>query len=90
MKEIDIKNSLRKLGYHCRILLFGFARTILGTLIVLAIALSIYGLWSIPKEGGYAAVFDFVMSCVLLTIAGVSMYILGLPGKINTKKKGGK
>ena len=40
-------------------------------------ALSVYGYIMIPKEGGYAAVGEFVVATAMLLLALVVMYAMG-------------
>lgn len=88
MTKSDIKNSLNKIKHHLRILFSGAACVVISTLVVGLLAFTVYGFCAIPKEAGYAAVIDFVVSGLTLAVALANMYYLGLCRK--TKKKGVK
>lgn len=65
------------IGHHIMIMLKGFARVILGAISAGVVGLACYGLVLVPGESGYAAVADFVLSVMLLTFAGLLIYLLG-------------
>jgi hypothetical protein len=84
MRTVIIKNALKRIAGHAGMLLNGLIRTVCGALNAGLIAFSIYGFANIRHEGGYAAVFDFIASCAILTIALLNVYMLGC------KKRGKK
>lgn len=73
------------IAYHARILGKGFARMLIGNLTAGFIAAAVFGFTMIPKEGGYAAVADFLVAVICLVIAVMGVYIMG-----GSKKKGAK
>ena len=77
----DKKDLLIKVGYHARIMINALMRMLLSTLTIVLFVIAIAGFCLVAKEGGYAAVFDFIWSCVTFAIAVVSMYFLGNPRK---------
>ena len=77
MEEARRKSAFSKVIFHARILWRGFCRTICGTLIALMIAISICGFVSITTKTGWAAVWRFVVACVLLTEGFVNMHFIG-------------
>lgn len=60
-------------------------RTLSGTAVSATIALAVYGYASIPGDGGYLAVCEFVLATATLGVALGFVYFIG-GGK---KKKGG-
>ena len=77
MNENKFKNAMKLIGFHARNLLRGLARTLYGTFTAGLFAFAVYGFVVINREDGYAAVFDFVASVCVLTIALVNAYVLG-------------
>ena len=73
------------IAYHARILGKGFVRMLIGAATAGFIATSVYAFTVIPKEGGYAAVGDFLLAITCLVIAFCGVYIMG-----GSKKKGAK
>ena len=63
----------------------GLVRSLWGTAVVGCIGLAVYGYMSIPSEGGYVAVAEFIVASGILCIATTGMYIMG-----GTTKKEGK
>ena len=84
MKKVNFDKVLKKAKFHADIMLRGLARTLYGSLIAGLIAFAVYGFVLIQKEGGYAAVFDFIAACATLTVALANAYVLG------NKRRGGK
>ena len=72
------------------ILLNGFIAVIISCLIVSLLGFAIYGLFSIPNEMGFAAVFDFIISCLSLVVAVANLYYLGRRKQVRPTKKGSK
>lgn len=77
MKKERFLIILENVKSHGGILLKGLARTIYGTVVSLAIGLSVYGFIMTESEAGYIAVSDFVGSCGLLAIALFNVYVMG-------------
>ena len=84
MEAARIKMTLTRAKFHARILWRGFFRTVYGSLIAGLIAMAIYGFVSASKEAGWDAVFDYVVSAVLLLESIGNMYFMG-----RLKKNGG-
>jgi predicted lipid-binding transport protein (Tim44 family) len=84
MKKASFNKVFKKAKFHADIMLRGLARTLYGSLIAGLIAFAVYGFVLIQKEGGYAAVFDFIAACATLTVALANAYVLG------NKRRGGK
>ena len=84
-----IKIAFAKVKFHARVLWRGFCRTIYGTMIALLIAMAIYGFVSITSKTGWAAVWRFVVACVLLSEGIGNMYFMGRKktGAGNRKKR---
>lgn len=78
-------NEFKKIVYHGKILMKGFLRMTCGAVVAGLIGLAAYGFATIPSEGGYVAVLNFMAACLLLGIAFAFMYAMG-GGK---KKRGG-
>lgn len=70
MKKVNIV-------HYAKITLKGFVRVILGAINAGLISLAVYGFMVVPGENGYAAVADFVLSVMLLILAGLFIYLLG-------------
>ena len=83
MEAERINVALTSAKFHARILWRGFLRTVYGALIAGLIAMSIYGFVSARNEAGLEAVFDYIVSAVLLIEALGNMYFMG------RRKKGG-
>ena len=64
--------------YNVKTLLRGLVRVIWGALTAGLIGLAVYGFTSIPNEGGYVAVFDFVATVAILVLVLASVYMLGV------------
>ena len=88
MEAARIKMALAKFKFHARILWRGFLRTVYGALISGLIAMAIYGFVSAPKEAGWDAVFDYIVSVVLLIEAIGNMHFIGRRNNGGTKSKG--
>ena len=73
------------IAYHARVLGTGFVRMLVGAITAGFIAAAVYGFAIVPKEGGYAAVGDFLLSIFCLVVAFAGVYIMG-----GSKKKGAK
>lgn len=84
MKSEKLREVLERIAYHGGILLKGLSRTIYGTVVSLAIGMSVYGFITTESEAGYIAVSDFVGSCTLLVIGLLNVYVMG--GKKGWKK----
>ena len=83
MDAARINMALTRAKFHARILWRGFFRTVYGALIAGMIAMAIYGFVSASKEAGWDAVFDYIVSAVLLIEAIGNMHFIG------RMKKGG-
>ena len=70
-----------------RILLRGAAKSLYGSAVVGLIGLAVSGFRSIPAEGGYRAVWDFLGAAAALAAALSAMYAFGGRGQ---KKSGGR
>ena len=77
MKRVNFKKIQKQAKFHLDVLLKGLVRTLYGTLTAGLFAFAIYGFVLIKKEGGYAAVFDFIAACATLTVALANAYVLG-------------
>ena len=89
MEVARIKIAFAKVKFHARVLWRGFCRTVYGSLIALLIAMAIYGFVSITTKTGWAAVWRFVVACVLLAEGIGNMYFMGRKktGAGNRKKR---
>ena len=88
MTKSEFRKRMIIVGHYARVLLVGLKYTIIGTLTTALIAASIAGFCLVSSDGGYLAVFDFIVSCFALIIAIASMYFLGIPKRGNCR--GGK
>lgn len=77
MEVARIKIAFAKVKFHARVLWRGFCRTVYGSLLALLIAMAIYGFVSITSKTGWAAVWRFVVACVLLAEGIGNMYFMG-------------
>ena len=77
MSKVNYRNILEQIKFHSFIVLRGFVRTIYGAITAGMIGLAIYGFIMIESEAGYLAVFDFVGSCALVTVAMCNVYLMG-------------
>lgn len=87
MEAERIKMTLKRAKFHARILLRGFLRTVYGALIAGLIAMAIYGFVSASKEAGWDAVFDYIVSAVLLIEAIGNMHFIGRMKKGSARGK---
>ena len=89
MESVRIKIAFANVKFHARVLWRGFCRTVYGTLIAFLIAMAIYGFVSITAKTGWAAVWRFVVACVLLAEGTGNMYFVGRKktGAGNRKKR---
>lgn len=87
MEAARIKMTLTRAKFHARILWRGFLRTVYGALIAGLIAMAIYGFVSAPKESGWEAVFDYIVSAVLLIEAIGNMHFIGRMKNGSTRGK---
>ena len=71
---------------YLRVLLLGIKNMILGTSIFALLFISIFGFTVVSGEKGYEAVFDFILSCLMLAGSVASIYLLGVP----RKRRGGR
>ena len=77
MEATQIKMALANAKFHLRIMWRGFCRVIYGTVVTGLIAMAIYGFVSVTTKTGWAAVWRFVVACVLLTEGFVNMHFIG-------------
>ena len=89
MEAERIKMALARVKFHARILWRGFCRVIYGTVVTGMIAMAIYFFVSITEKTGWAAVWRFVVACVLLEEGIGNMYFVGRKktGAGNRKKR---
>ena len=89
MDAVQIKKALANAKFHLLVMWRGFCRTVYGTMIALLIAMAICGFVSITTKNGWAAVWRFVVSCVLLAEGIGNMYFMGRKktGAGNRKKR---
>ena len=87
MEAARIKMAFSNVKFHARILWRGFLRTAYGALIAGLIAMAIYGFVSASKEAGWEAVFDYIVSAVLLIEAIGNMHFMGRMKKVGARGK---
>ena len=75
--KVNLKEVLQMICVHGLILLRGFAKVLYGTVTAALVGLAVYGLTTIPSEGGYAAVSDFLCAAVCIVMALALMYSFG-------------
>lgn len=73
----NFKEVMQLIGFHCAILLRGFARVLYGAAVAGLLGLAVYGFSAIPSEDGYVAVCDFMASIATLSVALTGMYAFG-------------
>lgn len=79
----SIREAVYQIVYHCKILIRGLSKTLYGTGVAGLLFLAAYGFTSIPSEGGYVAVCEFIGSMATLVIALNGMYAFGARKKKN-------
>ena len=82
MKEF--KSFAKIMGRHIGVLVKGFVRMLFGTATAGLIGFAVWGFSMIPAQGGYAAVFDFILAVATLLVAMYGLYVMG------ASKKGAK
>ena len=89
MEAVQIKMAFANVKFHLRIMWRGFCRTVYGAAVAGLIAMAIYGFVSITSKTGWAAVWRFVVACVLLAEGIGNMYFIGRKktGAGNRKKR---
>lgn len=87
MEAARIKMALARFKFHARILWRGFLRTVYGALIAGLIAMAIYGFVSASKESRWDAIFDYIVSAVLLIEAIGNMHFIGRMKKGSARGK---
>lgn len=75
--KCDWKEVMQLIGFHCLVLLRGFAKTLYGAMTAGLIGMSVGGFTAIPSEGGYVAVCDFIAAIAILSLALTCMYAFG-------------
>lgn len=80
---MSFKKVMRQIGFHCLVLLRGFAKTLYGAAVAGLIGLAFYGFSVIPAEDGYVAVCEFIAAVATLAVGLSCMYAFG-----RKKKKG--
>ena len=80
----DLRNVCNTIGHHGKIAWKGLVRMLCGAATAGLIAISVYGFFVIPTEGGWAAVCDFIVSIATLVVALSCMYAMG-----GSMKRGG-
>lgn len=88
MEAARIKMAFARFKFHARILCRGFFRTVYGALIAGLIAMAIYGFVSASNEEGWDAIFDYIVSAVLLIEAIGNMHFMGRRNNGSAKSKG--
>jgi hypothetical protein len=81
----DFKSVTNTVLRHGKILFRGFTRMLYGTMTAITFAMAIYGFAMISREGGWAAVCEFVGAVATTCVAVTCMYAQG-GGK---RKRGG-
>lgn len=81
MTKSEFHKKMTIVGHHARILLHGLFIMFVGIFAVVSLIIAIAGFCFVSQEGGYVAVFDFIVSLFLLAVSLASMYFLGLPGR---------
>ena len=84
--KINFKKMSRQIVFHSKILFNGFIKMLCGAIFTAMIAVGTYGFTTIPTEGGYAAVSDFLVSTCMICVALGGMYLMGGTGKKGAKK----
>ena len=77
MTKFGTNKALVVIGRHAWILFTALKRMIMSTSVLGLFVISFMGFDLVSKEGGYAAVFDFILSCFLFAVAVAGMYLLG-------------
>ena len=72
-----MNHAIGSIGYHCKIFLRGFVKVAYGAAVAGLLGLSVYGFFSIPSEGGYVAVCEFMAAMATLVVALTCMYAFG-------------
>ena len=75
--KLSDKEVMRRIFFRCEIVLRGMAKSLFGTALAGLTAMAVYGFMTIPSEGGYTAVCEFIASCAKLTTALCGMYFFG-------------
>ena len=79
--KMNYKDGMQLIGFHCLVLLRGLVKTMYGAAAAGLIGLAVYGFASIPAEGGYTAVCDFIGATATLVIALNGVYAFGVRRK---------
>lgn len=85
MEAVQIKKAWKAFKFHTKIAWRGFCKMVYGTATASLVALALFGFVSVTEESGWTAVFDFVASCAMMSVAFILMYVFGCG-----RKKGAK
>ena len=80
-----MKNVTRFVGYHGKIFLRGFVKTLYGALAAGLAVMAVNGFGAVSSEDGYIAVCDFIGAVATMCVAISCMYAFGC-----SKKKNGR
>ena len=73
----NFKKITSRVSYHGKILFRGLVKTLYGAAVAGLVGLAGYGFATIPSEGGYVAVCEFVVALLTLGVACGAMYTFG-------------
>lgn len=83
MKEF--KSVAKVMGRHFGVLVKGFVRMLFGVAVAGLLCFGGWGFYMIPAQGGYSAVFDFILALSTMMLAVYGLYVMG-----GSNRKGAK
>ena len=86
MTKSEFNKKMIVISRYAKVLFYGLKHMVLGVLTMGLFVTTFAGFSLVSRHSGYVAVFDFIISCFLLIVSVVSMYLLGRPGK----RRGGR
>ena len=82
MNKYAFQQGVGQIVRHGKVLARGFAKVSYGAATAGLMALAVYGFTTIPAEGGYAAVVDFLTAMLSMGVALRCMYAQGCRKKV--------
>ena len=82
----DFKSVVNTVSVHCKCMLKGFVRMVLGAATAGLLAISVYGFVMVTTETGWTAVCDFVAATASMVVGLSCTYAMGGHAKKGAKR----
>lgn len=77
MNKDKFREVLKCVRCYACVLGKGILRALHGTAVVGLFVVAVLGFVLVAKDGGYAAVFDFIAACFILAVALLNAFLIG-------------